>query len=62
MLEFFEANSGTVQVAYLNCMSTRTVNLIYNFILEKFYGGKGRKEVKSSEWLQMSLRKGMGNE
>lgn len=51
-----------MQVAYLNCMSTRTVNLIYNFILEKFYGGKGRKEVKSSEWLQMSLRKGMGNE
>jgi Cdc6-like AAA superfamily ATPase len=51
-----------VQVAYLNCMSTRTVNLIYSFILDKFFGGKSRKEMKASESLQMSLRNGRGNE
>jgi Cdc6-like AAA superfamily ATPase len=43
-------------------MSTRTVNLIYTFILERFYGGKPRREMKASEGLQQHLRAGMGNE
>jgi Cdc6-like AAA superfamily ATPase len=66
-MDFFQVNSKTVQVAYLNCMSMWSATHVYKGILSKLFEKKQfeRKEKKGQQAMTLNklLAEGIeGNE